>query len=172
MNALEFCVEVLRSGTVQNLGLDAQPAEWEAQLGGDYVDDVRKGRMRRDFGLVELSFTRGTDGWQCVESSIQIHRLATGEPDVVPNPLIKKHGRFEERINFRDLEERMAAEGIRLRRIDDRLQEPHARFAVAESAAILHVVTAELGGMGRPHKGDVWSISLARDFDRRELPIP
>lgn len=171
MSALRFCVEVLRSGTVQGLGLNGQPDAWEAKLGQGYVDDVRKGRMRRDFGLVELSFLKGGEGWQCIELSLQIHRLAMGEVDVVPNFLIGKLGKFESRIKFDDLEGLLATEGIHLDRIGDRIQEPHARFSIAESGAIVHVLTVEAGGVGRPGIGDVWSISVARDFPRRAVPI-
>ncbi|KOU32577.1 hypothetical protein ADK53_21810 [Streptomyces sp. WM6373] len=168
---LRFCVEVLRSGTIQDLGLDAQPDAWEAKLGQDYVDDVRRGRMRRDFGLVELSFLKMGESWNCIELSIQIQRLAMAEVDTVPNFLIEKFGKFESRIKFDDLQEQLATEGIRLDRIGDRTQDPHARFSVAKSGAIVHVLTVEPEGVGRPRIGDVWSISVARDFPRRSAPI-
>ncbi|MFC9822445.1 hypothetical protein ACFWG6_03725 [Streptomyces erythrochromogenes] len=173
MSALQFCVDTLRSGSIAGIGLDAQPDAWEAQLGREYIDDIRKGRMRRDFGLVEVSFVREANSWQCTEISIQVHRLASGEPDVAPNHLIEKYGRFEERIPFSLLEERTSSQGICLHRIDDGRQELHSRYAVTESACIVHALTAETGGAGsgRTTAGDVWSISLARDFDRRRLPI-
>lgn len=169
MSACQFLVEVLKSGAVQGLGLDAQPDAWEAMLGSGYVDDVRKGRMRRDYGLVELSFFKEGDIWQCFEVSLQVHRLAMGIPDVVPDSLIEEYGKLESRVRFSDLQANATAEGLQLAQIRDPGGHLHSRFSVMESKAIVHVLEADSGDNLR--QGDIWSVSLARDFTARVAAI-
>ncbi|WP_406729514.1 hypothetical protein WJ438_40400 [Streptomyces sp. GD-15H] len=169
MSAFQFLVEVLKSGAVQGLGLDARPDAWEAKLGSGYVDDVRKGRMRRDYGLVELSFFKEGETWQCFEVSLQIHRLAAGIADIVPISLIEEYGKLESRIKFSDLQANATAEGLQVAQIGDRGRHLHSRFSVMESRVIVHVLETDSGDILR--RGDVWSVSLARDFTERAAPV-
>lgn len=169
MSAFRFLVEVLKSGTVQGLGLEARPGAWESKLGSGYVDDVRKGRMRRDYGLVELSFFKDGGTWQCFEVSLQVHRLATGISNIMPSSLIEEYGKLESRINFSDLQANATAEGLQVAQIGDRGRHLHSRFSVMESRVIVHVLETDSGDILR--RGDVWSVSLARDFTARAAPI-
>ncbi|WP_395576848.1 hypothetical protein [Streptomyces sp. BK79] len=169
MSAFQFLVEVLKSGAVQGLGLDARPDAWEAKLGSGYIDDVRKGRMRRDYGLVELSFFKKGEIWQCFEVSLQVHRLAKDIPDVVPSSLIEEYGEMESRVRFSDLQANATAEGLQVAQISDRGRHFHSRFSVMESRAIVHVLETDSGDSLR--RGDIWSVSLARDFTARAAPI-
>ncbi|OBQ48256.1 hypothetical protein A4U61_24075 [Streptomyces sp. H-KF8] len=169
MSAFQFLIEVLESGAVQGLGLDARPEDWEARLGSGYIDDVRKGRMRRDYGLVELSFFKKGEIWQCFEVSLQVHRLAKDIPDVVPSSLIEEYGELESRVRFSDLQVNATAEGLQVAQIGDRGRHLHSRFSVMESRAIVHVLEADSGDILR--RGDIWSVSLARDFTARAAPI-
>ncbi|MFE5243203.1 MULTISPECIES: hypothetical protein [unclassified Streptomyces] len=133
------------------------------------MDDMRKGRMRRDYGLVELSFIKKGEMWQCFEVSLQVHRLAKGIPDVAPGSLIEEYGELESRVRFGDLQGSVTAEGLRVAQISDRARHLHSRFSVMESRAIVHVLEADSGDILR--RGDVWSVSLARDFTARAAPI-
>lgn len=168
MSAFRFLLEVLGLGTVQRLGLDAKPEAWEAKLGSEYVDDLRKGRMRRDYGLVELSFFKEGEIWQCFEVSLQIHRLATDFSRIVPSSLIEEYGPFESRIKFSDLQANATIEGLQVTQIDNRSGHLHSRFSVMESGVIVHVLETDFGDVLR--QGDVWSVSLARDFSARAAP--
>ncbi|NUL04174.1 hypothetical protein HRW07_13210 [Streptomyces lunaelactis] len=172
MSALQFCVDVLKTGMVQGVGLQSLPDAWEVALGSGYLDDVQKNRMRRDYGLIELSFLKSDGEWACIEASIQVHRLKMlPAEDVVPDVLVQRYGKFESTVRMGDLIESLAVCGVRHDLILDRNQERHKRFSVEEAPAIIHVLANDFDTAGSLKSGDVWSISLPRDFGRRKAAL-
>ncbi|MEU7578292.1 hypothetical protein AB0B50_11875 [Streptomyces sp. NPDC041068] len=61
--------------TIFGVPLGTSPEEWESALGNDFLDDVRKSRMRRDYGLIEVAFERRSGLRESVSVSLQIHRM-------------------------------------------------------------------------------------------------
>lgn len=171
MSALQFCADVLKRGLVCGVGIDSRPADWDEALGVDYLQDVRKGRMRRDYGLVELSFLRLSGEWLCTEISIQVHRLNSTPDPVIPDAIENLYGEFESRVCLSSLSGLMAREGVHLASIEDQSRDWCSRFTVEESSAIVHVVSGLNGPVGDLNAGDVWSISVSRDYARWRLPI-
>ncbi|MEV5338570.1 hypothetical protein AB0K93_08790 [Streptomyces sp. NPDC052676] len=127
--------------------------------------------MRRDYGLVELSFLRLSREWLCTEISIQVHRLSSNPDPVIPDAIEDLFGEFESRVCLNSLSGLMAREGVHLASIEDQSRDWYSRFAAEESSAIIHVVSGANGPVGDLHAGDVWSISISRDYARWRLPV-
>ncbi|MFC9975587.1 hypothetical protein ACFVH6_32320 [Spirillospora sp. NPDC127200] len=65
MSGLEFYAHLAGRGEVLEVGIGSESAAWEVALGPDYLDDHARGLLRRDDGLVELSFQQEGDTWSC-----------------------------------------------------------------------------------------------------------
>lgn len=102
MPDLDFHAHVAARGDALGAGTGSEPAEWEAALGPDYLDDRSEDLLRRDYGLVELSFQKSDDTWPCFGVSIQVHRLLPGAA-AVPRPLRDAYGEFARRVRFDEL---------------------------------------------------------------------
>lgn len=171
MTCLSFFTDASVTGHVRGLGLGSSPAQWEQALGDDYIDDVRKGRMRRDYGLVELSFLRAAGSWDCVEISIQAHRLSLPSEDLIPESLIRTYGAFSDRIAFSDLRKSILEVGASVEAIQDATRSRYSRFWIPDSRALIHVTGERLSEPGIPTSGDVWSIALSRDTEIWKAPL-
>jgi hypothetical protein len=53
---LIFYVDAVLSGAVLGVGRGSSAPQVEQALGREFLDDSRKQRMRRDYGLVEFHF--------------------------------------------------------------------------------------------------------------------
>ncbi|GAA3861464.1 hypothetical protein [Streptomyces sedi] len=157
---LDFYVRTATRGTVCGLGAGSLPTEWEPVLGGDYVDDARKGRMRRDYGLVEVSFLRREGEWRCATVSLQVHRLAWAE-DVVPRRLREEYGEFRTHVPFASLAAGIAEAGFGLEEVGDSSMHGFTAFRISETSSVLHVARTPPGDGGPHHADDVWSLALS-----------
>ncbi|MFJ5548126.1 hypothetical protein [Streptomyces sp. NPDC093225] len=167
MTGLDFLRDVCRDGRILDVGPDAGPDAWAAALGADHLEDVRRGRMRRDHGLVELSFAEEGHGrWRCLAASVQVHRLAhaaegaTGP--LVPAPLARAYGRFAPRTPLAELTGALAAEGVRIVPLDDPSAAPFTRWRVPATGALVTALGADAHEGDGVGPGDVWSVSLVR----------
>lgn len=75
MSDVAFYASLIVNGEILGCTFGDAPEVWDSALGDDYLDDRRKGRMRRDFGLVEVSFQRVDQQWQ-------MHRHVLSESQV------------------------------------------------------------------------------------------
>lgn len=171
MTELDFLHDVAVSGQVLGVGLGTNPTQWEQALGNDYVDDVHKGRMRRDYGLVELSFLRFENSWKCIGISIQVHRLPLPNADVIPKPLSRRYGTFQDRVSFGALVQSIIRAGASSEAIEDATRSRYRRFWIPESCALIHVIDDDVSDSGVPGPGDVWSIALSRDAETWKAPL-
>lgn len=110
MPDLDFHAHVAARGDALGAGTGSEPAEWEAALGPDYLDDRSEDLLRRDYGLVELSFQKSDDTWPCFGVSIQVHRLLPGAA-AVPRPLRDAYGEFARRVRFDELRDMITGLG-------------------------------------------------------------
>jgi hypothetical protein len=71
LSAIRFLAEAAATGLVMGAGRGSLPEQVEAGLGQGYLDDRnRRGTLlRRDYGLVEFTFTRSS-GWACQAVSL------------------------------------------------------------------------------------------------------
>ncbi|GLW17703.1 hypothetical protein Stsp01_44460 [Streptomyces sp. NBRC 13847] len=99
---LDFYVEAAIRAKVGGAALGDDASQWSKALGDDCVEDVRKSRMRRDYGLIEIFFERRAATWRSTGFSLQIHRLTPGE-SVVPAALSHRYGKFRSQVNFEEL---------------------------------------------------------------------
>lgn len=122
MTGFDFYVDVIAHGNVLGVGLDSSVSDW-GFMGDDYIDDIRKNLMRRDYGLIELSFEKKDEEWFCFAISIQVHRLAVYGPEkLVPLPLVNRYGRFENFTSCHRLLYQMTKQGytVNLLKIQNR----------------------------------------------------
>ncbi|MGW0314100.1 hypothetical protein [Streptomyces flavidovirens] len=158
MSDLDCYAHVAARGDVLGVGIGAQPAEWEGRLGADYVDDADGGLLRRDYGLVELSFQEEHGAWPCFGISVQVHRLRWDTESAVPAPLRSVYGDFAPRTPFEDLVAAITRLGCSVEPDDDGTAEDFHRYRVPESGVrILVRVDAATHGP----TGDVWKLSVS-----------
>ena len=111
MTGIDFYLDALLSGLVCGVGPGSTADEIESALGREFVDDVRKQRMRRDYGLVEFYFDRVKQAWICVGSTIQVHRLLDVDSEIVPSALADRYSAFATTLGVEFLAETVSAKG-------------------------------------------------------------
>ncbi|MFC8276592.1 hypothetical protein ACFUJR_29475 [Streptomyces sp. NPDC057271] len=158
MSDLDFYAHFATRGDVLGLGVGAQPAEWAERLGADYVDDVDGALMRRDYGLVELSFQEAEGSWPCFGISVQVHRLRWDAESAVPTALRSSYGAFASPVRFEDLTAAIDDLGCSVEPDDDATATDFRRYRVPESGARL-IVRMDVDAQGLT--GDLWSLSVS-----------
>jgi hypothetical protein len=111
MTDIDFYVDVVCRENVLGVGVGGSLDSFAAALGDDCVDDERKGRLRRDYGILEAFFERTSGAWRCVGLTVQIHRLRHSEEGLVPEPLRQRYGSFSEGVAWSALKQRIEAGG-------------------------------------------------------------
>ncbi|MFH8282591.1 hypothetical protein [Streptomyces antibioticus] len=160
MSDLDFYAHVATRGDVLGLGIGTQPAQWETGLGTDYLDTEDGGLLRRDYGLVELSFQEENGFWPCFGVSVQVHRLRWDTVAGVPAALRGAYGEFAASTRWVDLADAIARSGCSVE------AEPGEagttgdihRYRVPESGVRIFVRGDE-GAQGAA--GEVWSLSVS-----------
>ncbi|MFJ8053271.1 hypothetical protein [Streptomyces luteogriseus] len=160
MSGLDFYAHVATRGDVLGLGIGAQPAEWETKLGADFLDTEDGGLLRRDYGLVELSFQEEGRAWPCFGVSVQVHRLRWDTESSVPAALRDAYGAFAPATRFEDLAAAIAGLGCSLEPEpdDDGTSGDMHRYRVPESGVRIFV---RADGNVRGQTGEVWSLSVS-----------
>ncbi|MFJ3848301.1 hypothetical protein ACIPV3_29985 [Streptomyces albidoflavus] len=156
---LDFYAHVATHGEVLGVGIGAQPAQWEAALGTDYLDTQDADLLRRDYGLVELSFQKDSDAWPCFGVSLQVHRLTQDTESDVPAPLRDTYGEFAPTVRFEQLAAAIARLGYMVEPEPDAAgtSEDIRRHRVTESGVRIFVRTPE----GPQQTDEVWSLSIS-----------
>ncbi|MBF4138121.1 hypothetical protein [Streptomyces albidoflavus] len=170
MSDLDFYAHFATCGEVMGAGIDTQPSDWETKLGADYLDDKSYGLMRRDYGLVEVSFQEDEVNWPYFGISVQVHRLSRGDMATVPAPLRRQYGIFAPRMKFDELAAAITSLSHSIEREEEATTMDMRRYRVSGSGATIHVIAGvDPYGYAKAtadcpieHKvGDVWSISLS-----------
>ncbi|GGT33257.1 hypothetical protein GCM10010271_41440 [Streptomyces kurssanovii] len=102
MSDPDFYAHVATRCDVCGTGIGSSPAAWEAAVGVHYLDEPGNGLLRRDYGLVELSFSDAEGALACFGISVQVHRLIHGLS--VPTALTRQYGEFAPRARFTELQ--------------------------------------------------------------------
>lgn len=166
MSDLDFYAHVATRGDVLGTGVGSRPDAWSASLGQDCIDDPGKGLLRRDYGLVELSFSGVGESLSCFGIGVQVHRMLHGRS--VPASLTEVYGEFASRARFAELREAIQALGFAVEP-DDTSGDVH-RYRVAGSGVRVFVVDdPDPYGTGDydvddpdVHRaGDVWALSVS-----------
>ncbi|MFI0267107.1 hypothetical protein [Streptomyces luteogriseus] len=160
MSDLDFYAHVATRGDVLGVGIGAQPAEWEARLGADFLDTEDGSLLRRDYGLVELSFQEEDRARPCFGVSVQVHRLRWDTESSVPAALREAYGVFAPSTRFEDLAAAIAGLGCSVEREpdEDGTSGDMHRYRVPESGVRIFVRADE----NTPERaGAVWSLSVS-----------
>ncbi|MDT0613391.1 hypothetical protein [Streptomyces lancefieldiae] len=166
MSDLDFYAHVATSCDVFGTGIGSSPAAWEATVGPDYLDDPSKGTLRRDYGLVELSFSNTEGPMSCFGISVQVHRLIHGLS--VPASLAGEYGEFAPRARFADMQVAIQALGYTVEP-DDLSGHVH-RYRVPRSGARIFVINDpdpygdgdhDVDDQEVHQAGDVWALSVS-----------
>jgi hypothetical protein len=93
MTPIDFLSQFAATGEVLGVGLRSEPAEWKGLLGADDTAATEKSaaNWRTDHGIVEVSFHRVNQTWECYNISIQAHRLQWGRP-LMERVLSRRYG--------------------------------------------------------------------------------
>jgi hypothetical protein len=126
-------------------------------LGTGYVEDLGRTTLRRDYGLVEFSWTRirRDTAWRPGGFFVQVHRLTVG-PATAP---FDRYRPFGQRLRFDDLTAAVVSQHDELVEITEGADRPtYRRYRSAASGVVVLVVADATGG--RLSTGDVWSIAV------------
>ena len=160
MSARALCTDFIASGRILGQDLASGPDDWDFALGGSSwpLVDVQKRQMRRDYGLVEVSFELTDSEWVCTVIHLQAHRLNIGSDlsALVPPGVVDEYSPIEPVVEFSDVAQELAAAGVDVERILDRSTRDYRRFWVARSESVVHVQ-----GDARDKPGAVWSVGRA-----------
>ncbi|MDT0347604.1 hypothetical protein [Streptomyces litchfieldiae] len=162
MTDLHFYASAVIEGTIYGLGVDSTPDQWTAELSDQCLDDARKRRMRRDYGLIEVSFHRpkGEREWRCYAISVQIHRLAWGIDNNIPERLNQEHGPFNEHMPFDAIYAEIQARGAQLEKNEGEPSPGFESYRLPSARSAVYVMRTQ-GSEDDPHQeGDVWSLGL------------
>lgn len=161
MADLDFYADIVASGDVLGLSSGCDDVRVRETLGGDFIDDVRKQRMRRDYGLVEFHFNRMGERWIVFGVSIQVYRLKNTDRSIVPAVLSERFGEFRSTVSLVDLHkavgDRSVAPVMERERMDDNFVSFLARGTKVRVHAEMKVDGSDVS---RLIPGDVWSIEL------------
>ncbi|MFF7736500.1 hypothetical protein [Streptomyces sp. NPDC007984] len=160
MSDLDFYAHVATRGDVLGVGIGAQPAAWDTALGSDCLDTEDGGLLRRDYGLVELSFQEEDGAWPCFGVSVQVHRLRWDTESSVPPALRETYGAFASSTRFEDLAAAITELGCSLDPEPDQdgTSGDMRRYRVPESGVRIFVRTDE---HAPGPAGEVWSLSVS-----------
>ncbi|MGX1726544.1 hypothetical protein ACWIGE_07595 [Streptomyces diastaticus] len=160
LSGLDFYARVATRGQVLGVGVGARPAEWEAALGGDFLDVEEAGLLRRDHGLVELTFQEEGGAWPCVGVSVRADRLRWDTASHVPAPLREAYGDFAASTRFGELAGAIARLGCTVAHEPDAAgtTEGFHRHRVPESGARIFVRADE---DARREAGVLWTLSVS-----------
>ncbi|MFF6879693.1 MULTISPECIES: hypothetical protein [unclassified Streptomyces] len=160
MSELDFYAHVATRKDVLGVGIGAQPAEWEATLGDDCLDTEDGSLLRRDYGLVELSFQEEGGAWPCFGLSVQVHRLRRDTESSVPAALRGAYGDFSPSTRFGDLAAAIAGLGcsVEPEPDEDGTAGGIRRYRVTESGVRVFVRADE---NARGQAGVIWSLSVS-----------
>lgn len=139
MSATSFCVGFVATGLVLGLSLNNTPDEWDSRLGDREFPlvDVRKGRMRRDYGLIEVHFEKAEPGWRCLGINLEIHRLASNDYDVVPPGLRAYIGPADGTVMTADVLAGLDARAIPYERSSRTMSENSVAYWIPSSGVFL-----------------------------------
>lgn len=168
MSATALCIDFITSGRLLGAGLDSSPDAWDRALGGpDWpLIDVQGRRMRRDYGLVEVSFEKCDVGWTCTNASVHAHRLRGDRALLVPPEIDATYGPIEPVVAFTEVLDGVLASGAPVELIADRDTELHSRYWFPGSEVIVSVQ-----GPGHDLPGSIWSAGRVRDAVNWKRPI-
>ncbi|MFF8394890.1 hypothetical protein [Streptomyces sp. NPDC016172] len=160
MSDLDFYAHVAARGDVLGVGIGAQLAEWETELGADCLDTEDGSLLRRDYGLVELSFQEDGGAWSCFGVSVQVHRLRWDTESSVPAALRGAYGEFAPSTRFESLASAIAGLGCSVEAEPDEDGRAGAihRYRVPESGVRIFV-RADEDAQGQA--GEVRSLSVS-----------
>ncbi|MEU5902690.1 hypothetical protein [Streptomyces sp. SID339] len=167
MSALGFYTHVATHGDVLGTGIGASPDSWETAVGADCLDVPEGNLLRRDYGLVEVTFALDQQGqMSCFGFGVAVHRLIHDRsPGPVPSRLSQQFGTFAPRVPFEELRAAIVALGHTAEL--DHTSHDMDRYRVPGSEARIHVIVdPDPYGSGAPdpdghQAGDVWSIGVS-----------
>ncbi|WP_374778051.1 hypothetical protein OG756_39775 [Streptomyces sp. NBC_01310] len=170
MSDMDFYAHVATRCEVLGSRIGSGPGHWAESLGPAYVDVPGGGLLRRDHGLVEVTFSSESPGQgTCTAFGVQVHRLLHDQgPGQVPAPLSRRYGAFAPRARFEELRAAVEALGHTIE-LDDPSGDIH-RYRVPDSGTRVFVVAdPDPYGYGDhdpddPEEvqiGDIWSIAVA-----------
>ncbi|MFD8232853.1 hypothetical protein ACFV20_13350 [Streptomyces sp. NPDC059696] len=167
MSDLDFYAHVATRADVLGVGIGTRPAEWEAALGSDFLDVPDGELLRRDYGLVELSFQKEDGAWPCFGVSVRVHRLRRDTEASVPAALRGAYGPFAPSARFEHLAAAITGLGCAIAPEPDEDGPAGGirRYRVPESGVRIFVrVDEEAQGWA----GEVWSLGLSPAWWREE----
>lgn len=121
--------------------------------------------MRRDYGLIEVSFEQWDADWSCVNASVHVHRLRGERSLLVPPEVDAAYGPIEPVVAFAEVLEGALARGASGELIADRDTGLHSRYWFPRSEVVVSVQ-----GPRHDDPGAVWSAGKARDAANWKSP--
>ncbi|MBB5867527.1 hypothetical protein F4553_000906 [Allocatelliglobosispora scoriae] len=153
-----FFADVAATGLILGIGRGSTMQEVEDSLGGDYLDDHGDGFIRRDYGLLEITFL-DRNGWSCGFIIVEVHRLA-GDRSLVPPAIEARYGPLPARLTAGPYFTALTKRGFGPERVADDSASDYLRYVIPATECVIDVVDDPQDVVGWPGFGEVWSLSL------------
>ncbi|MCY0935145.1 hypothetical protein [Streptomyces sp. H34-S4] len=166
--SLAFYMDAVTTGTLLGVGPADPPDRVTEALGssfGEHSSD--RGSMFRDYGLAEFFWERtsGSDPWKGHHVTIQVHRLAYRDPELVNAAVRARYGRFTYRLRFDKLRRLLERRGVPLVEIPEySCNAPYFRTFLQPDSRVAVTVIGAHGEYSTPDNlrvGDVYNIQTS-----------
>jgi hypothetical protein len=156
MTAVRFFADVARTGTIAGVGLGSSAEDIREALGDQFLEDRRKKSLRLDYGLLEFNLFSGV----CEGIAVQIHRLAQGLDDLIPEALAPTLAELTNTMSF-DMFRVEVERGGDCSIEELPPQTGYRCYRVKDSPAEIYVVDETYGDDENMAPGDLWSIMIS-----------
>lgn len=163
--SLAFSMDAVTSGTVMGVRPSDSPEGVTAVLGSGYAENVSGAHtMWRDYGLAEFFWSREAAGrpWRGHHFTLQVHRLAYGDPAILNPELRARYGRFARRLRFAKLRALLDRRGVPLLEVPSPMGAPAHRLFRRPASGVTVTVVAAREPYATPQglrPGDVYAIT-------------
>ncbi|WP_052851255.1 hypothetical protein [Streptomyces avicenniae] len=157
MTDLAFYTHFATTGQVYGLGIGSTPEQWTGELSEGFLDDRQKKRLRCDYGLIEVGFSREQQQWKCFGVSVQVHRLASGD-GLIPQRLQEDHGPFRSHVPFDELSADIGARNVPLEELSGPGLSGYTAYKTTVGSTTIYISAQDDDPLHRP--GDIWSITV------------
>lgn len=142
LTELDFYVDFAAHGDLLGLGFGSKPEAWAEKLGTGYWEGLHPGgQLGWQFGALDVSFDDGPAGWSTQFIYLQVHKLAWGKDFDLPRSVRDKYGDFTVAVEFDQLADRLAQQGVPVYRITHPLNEGVTNYWVEDTLTTITVTS-------------------------------
>ncbi|MGI8329828.1 hypothetical protein ACRYCC_07665 [Actinomadura scrupuli] len=164
MSTLEFVIDVVVRGAVLSADQTSSLEDVDRILGAAPAVNRGKGRMWRDYGLVDFFWERspGRAPWRGTHFTVQLHRLTSTGPEVAAAPIRERYGPLQASLPLVDLQAALMDLGVDLVELPS-TNEGYREYWQPDSAVHILVADGEVDRIIAPLRAET-AASMVKGF--------